>query len=584
MNTENNKYDYLSILHKIKHKPLIIEYIFPFLKNEPYKFFHIIDKDQKLKDLLNSLFSNIKISNTLTKEINENIYLIKILKRIQNNLATNENNKDLNLFTNETFEETGIKDVVDPSFLLYKSKAYLNPYEEKLPILISSMIDIVFNEQERNKKIKLVYLPNLNNKYLDGKYLYKNLSLNNENNNINSNKEIEVLFCIIDDNEYYNNKFAILKKEIIINEVYFIYIKGNKKINLNEAIEKYLNLLNKNIINKITLGSGFFQEDKIIDMPILEMIDYAFINNKKFSVQSSTLINFNIKKNYDDYIEQKIYFGIFFLFEKGQIDGSIVLDYKTYKNNNLFKATEEIKGNFLVIKIYDYDNLSDEKFVNLSNELINCDINFVICYIIQTGKESKNNINKEVKLPFYFKTIKEFLLYSEISRKISYEINKETIYSYFYYEFFDCQNNLIFYFQDTENMGKIPLFNFYFFLFEKYEKFCFKRYEYWDNNDYCCHKFYFIKKKDNYKTYDIIICTNKQIKEFDINQFFKSEILDIKIDTIKYEELSFDWKNISKQNKNKKGKKGHKMNEKQMIEDELEEQNEEYNDDSEEDN
>ena len=103
-----------------------------------------------------------------------------------------------------------------------------------------------------------------------------------------------------------------------------------------------MNSLNKNIINKITLGSGFFQEDEIIDMPILEMIDYAFINKKKFSIQSSTIINFNISKDYDDYINQKIYFGIYILFENGKIDGSIVLDFNAYKNNviNSFKAIE----------------------------------------------------------------------------------------------------------------------------------------------------------------------------------------------------------------------------------------------------
>jgi len=583
MNTENNSLSYLSILQKINHKPLIIEYIFSFLKNEPYKFFNIIEKDKKLKELLNSLFSNIKRKNILSKEINENIYQIIILKRFQNSLVTNKSN----IFKNETFEETGVKNVIDPSFLVYKSEHYFNSYKEKLPISISSLNDIAFHEQEKNEKIKLVYLPYLKDKFIDGKYLYKNLKLNNKNENGNSNKEIEVLFCIIDDNEYYNYNLIEFKKEIIINEVYFIYIKGDKNINLYDAIEKYLNLLNKNIINKITLGSGFFQEYEILDIPILEMIDYAFINKKKFSVQSSTIINFNFSKDYVNYIKQKIYFGIYILFENGKIDGSIVLDYKAYKNNNnndinSFKAKEEIKGKFLVIKIYDSNNLSDEKFMKICNVLINCDIDLVICFISQTRKEIKNSICKKVKLQFDFKANKEFLLYSEIPRKISYEMNKETIYDYYYYEVLDCQNDLILYIQNTEKIREIPLFNYYFCQLEKYEKFCFKRYEYWDDTGYCCNKFYFIKKKNTYKTYDIIICTNKKEEEIDINQFFKWKVTDVKIENITYKDLSFDWKNISKQSKNKKGKKGHKMNEKQIIDDELE--NEEFINDSEEDN
>ena len=585
MKIEKNRPDYLSILHKIINKPLIIEYIFSFLKNEPYKFFQIIEKDKNLKDLLNSRLSTIKKNNTLSKELNENIYLIQILKRFQRSLASDAGNKDLYIFKNETFEEKGVKDVIDPSFLVYQCKYYLDAYKDKIPISISCLIDIAFNEQEKNEIIKLVYLPDLNNKYIDGNYLYKNMSLNGIKDKDYSNKKIDTLFCIIDDNEYYNYHFSNFKKEIIINEVYFIYIEGNKKINLYDAIEKYLNLLNKNIINKITLGPGFFQKDQITDMPILKMIDYALINKKQFSVQSSTLINFNIEEDIKNYVLQKIYFGMYFLFEKAKIDGSFVLDFKTYKNNeNSFKAIEEIKGKFLVIKIYDTSNLSDEKFVKISNDLINCDINFVICYLIENGKENKNNINKEIILPFNIKTRKEFLFYSEIPRKISYEINKETIYDYFYYEAFDCENNLIFYFQDDEYTEETPLFNYYFFLLEKYEKFCFKRYEYWENKDSPSHKFYFIKKKNTYKTYDLIICTTQKDEEFDLMKFFKMQALDIKIEKIKYQDFSFGWKNISKQNNNKKGKKGHKTNEKQIIDNELEEEIEEFIDDYEEDN
>ena len=418
------------------------------------------------------------------------------------------------------------------------------------------------------------------------------MSLNNKNNDGNSNKEIDALFCIIDDNEYYNYNLLKFKKEIIINEVYFIYIKGNKNINLYDAIEKYLNLLNKNIINKITLGSGFFERyENIDDIPIFEMIDYALINKKNFSVKSSTLINFNIREDYyyNVFTKQKIYLGIYFLFEKGKIDGSIILDFKTYKyNNNLFKAKEEIKGKFLLIKIYDYDNLSDEKFIKISNDLINCDINFVICYVCSKGKEKNCNVNNEVKLPFYFKTPKEFLLYPEIPLKINYEINKENIYRYYYYEVFDCQNNLILYFQNSGSIDGSNIFNYYFFLLEKYDKFCFKIYKYSENSDYFKYKLYFIKKKNINKTYDIIVCTNDKNENFHIGNIFLRgcvcERSGIKFETIEYKELSFDWKNISTPNKNKKGKKGHKMNEKQIIDNELEEQCEEYINDYEEDN
>ena len=65
METENKSFNYLCILHKINYKQLIIEYIFSFLKNEPYKFFNIIEKNQKSKELINFFYLNIKINNIL---------------------------------------------------------------------------------------------------------------------------------------------------------------------------------------------------------------------------------------------------------------------------------------------------------------------------------------------------------------------------------------------------------------------------------------------------------------------------------------------------------------------------------------
>ena len=77
------------------------------------------------------------------------------------------------------------------------------------------------------------------------------------------NKEIDVLYCIIDDNEYYLNNIPLINENIIINEVYFIVRKGLKEINYIDAIEKYLSFFNKKNIKQITLGSGFFLDDKI---------------------------------------------------------------------------------------------------------------------------------------------------------------------------------------------------------------------------------------------------------------------------------------------------------------------------------
>ena len=46
-----NQSNYNSILQLINHKPLIVENIFSFIKDEPYKFIHLIEKDEILTRL-----------------------------------------------------------------------------------------------------------------------------------------------------------------------------------------------------------------------------------------------------------------------------------------------------------------------------------------------------------------------------------------------------------------------------------------------------------------------------------------------------------------------------------------------------
>ena len=125
-------------------------------------------------------------------------------------------NKSFELYCNENFK--------DPSFILYKTKYYLdriksenNSNHKLIDDSFTVISDIIFNKE---KIFQLSYLPYENSKYKDGNFLYKN------KNNI---KEIKELYCIIDDNEYYNNNtLPEINKETIINDIYFIYIKGKK--------------------------------------------------------------------------------------------------------------------------------------------------------------------------------------------------------------------------------------------------------------------------------------------------------------------------------------------------------------------
>ena len=61
MNSNQGKVgNYISILMKVRHKPLIIKYIFSFLIKRPYSFLELIEKEEYLKSSLNNLFSSTK--------------------------------------------------------------------------------------------------------------------------------------------------------------------------------------------------------------------------------------------------------------------------------------------------------------------------------------------------------------------------------------------------------------------------------------------------------------------------------------------------------------------------------------------
>ena len=257
------KYEYNSILQKISHKPLIVEYIFSFIKDKPYKFLILIEKDKTLKDLINSQFNTANANNSFSKETNDNIQTLILYKKLKETLHQFKD-KDASILVNYAFEKNGIKNNPDdPSFLIYKSNYILNKIKDDkifTNISIEGLTQITFYEQEKYEHIELVLLPTKKIKFQDGLYIKKNLMNENDLNNNCLNKEIDVLYCIIDDNEYYLDNIPRINKNIAINELYFIYIKGIKDINIYNAIEKYLNVLNKKNIKQITFGNFFISQ------------------------------------------------------------------------------------------------------------------------------------------------------------------------------------------------------------------------------------------------------------------------------------------------------------------------------------
>ena len=101
---------------------------------------------------------------------------------------------------------------------------------------------------KKNKKSKIEYNDNI---YIENYLIKKNI-----------NQEIDILYCIIDDNEFYNY-INIFKNNIKIKKLYLIYIKGNINIDIYEAIKKYLNSFNNEYLEEIIFGDGFLRDESI---------------------------------------------------------------------------------------------------------------------------------------------------------------------------------------------------------------------------------------------------------------------------------------------------------------------------------
>ena len=547
---ENNILLYNSILQKIRHKPLIVSNIFSYVKDQPYKFMALIEKDITLKNSINSLFFNTKSNNKLSEELNENIRLIKTYSKIRSIIKENKN-KEINIFNTNSFEFYAIKNKLDPSSSKYKTHYYLKLLEDddinkniKLKnYSISGITDIVFNEQKNQKNIQLVYLPYNETEYKDSEFFY---------NNQNNIKEIDELYCIIDDNEYYKKKNLIkINKNIIINDVYFIYIKGNKNINIFNAIKEYLIILKENTFKQISLGCNLFVVDwndkeknndyKLYDkIPIVQMVNYALINNKALTNLIPEKLPIKLKWFSFNSLgtKLKVILGLFLIFEKQAIDGFVVL------NSNMFLNNEQDKT---------YKNIEDMAKIT-GNALIKLDL---------------KDIND-----------KNFIFYSENpndKRKFTYD------HHYLYLEVTDNNNNLIlslksgFYISDRSKW----LYNLL-FLLDKYNKICFNYLIY--NNYY---KIDFIKQKHIAYFYGVnnAIADNAIIDINEINDYIKSNF-SLNFDNIIKNNFNNDMNIYNDKNKSKKnGNKGfsYKMNPKQMIENELDEEDIYYDEDDDDD-
>lgn len=140
------------IINKIKHKPILIEYVFSYSKNRPYILFNLISTDEILKASLKKTFENSQKENELTKDLNKNIINYISYRKIYEKLpiSINETEKDLlkvNNKLNEIIQKKNYKPFFEnksiQNFIYDKAKFI----DKKLSI---NLIIIFFNINYKN--------------------------------------------------------------------------------------------------------------------------------------------------------------------------------------------------------------------------------------------------------------------------------------------------------------------------------------------------------------------------------------------------------------------------------------------------
>ena len=246
-----------TILNKIHNKTLIVETIFPFTLNQPFKLYKLIVSDSCIQTKLNKLFSDIKKGkNQLDKDFIKNLNLISYIKDMINKL--NKINCDLESnslnykFVKNKLNYSYIKFLYNSLFEDNKKENILNnqilknliiEYYSTLNYIVISNIDNDFN-----KYIKLTRINEKKNKQVAklliifDEYCYKNSSDIIYHPNI---KEIEIIF----EDKNINNENLYSKLNIYLSKIKYIetvqkFIFHN--INFNKYVPYYNKIFNNN--------------------------------------------------------------------------------------------------------------------------------------------------------------------------------------------------------------------------------------------------------------------------------------------------------------------------------------------------
>ena len=319
-----NQIKYITILNKIKYKPIIMETLFPLVLGRPCILDNLISKDEFLKNKLNLLFSSVKKkTNTLGKEYCHNLELYSKLREIKKNLEIwfKEINK-------KPLTYKFLKYELNFSYLKYLNGEIIKHYYNLFNSDLNPFKGIVFEYYSSLENVTISYLPN-NTKYFDAKYLKYIEDANSASKEKNIIKQKIKLVLIIDENGFFISDNQIIKYpninelELVFSEEYnskdnlFLYFNSFlSKIEYLENIhkltfhnKKYENYLSEN--NKI--NNEFYQS-------LLCFLFDQFYLNQNQDVKCQIELMKNVKEITMEmtflyiYEKMKLYYSIYDIF------------------------------------------------------------------------------------------------------------------------------------------------------------------------------------------------------------------------------------------------------------------------------
>jgi len=408
------------ILHKINHKPLLIEKIFPYTINRPLIFQILLKSDLSLKESLKIAFKFLKKTNKLDDETNEAFnrfisYRLIFEKKLYEEYLINldciikfiENDKFLNLYFFQTYFQKIIGYNMDKKYKIIKHE--------------KALYNLALDYFQYHKKFCL--------------YIFHDIKENFE-----LLKKLNYLEFDIDLVFFINDKFLgiddkikseLLKLNFKVKNIYFVFVRGKYSGNeiIFQQIKEYIDTINKmknkNNIKKLSLKYLREKEDIIIN--------YLFENNLCINLENLEKVEYTEYKYLTIYEKFVLRYKLSSIFNSKAFFNLIIItpeDFNNIKEKkedkkkylisklNFFEQNNNDNNTDLKIILFDFQNNSpyQENFIYFCEKYLS-GINSVSTVVIRNiGKtnfkiDCKNNIKKPL---IHFNTLKKIIVENKI--------------------------------------------------------------------------------------------------------------------------------------------------------------------------